>query len=100
MLPVSIDYRVAICRDDFDVLKADLTQMIGQPCGTFLQVLSVIGLSTDCRKSDKIFQLMQEPIAMLSGIFEGARRVHKFIAIRAEVSLSSASYSSCKASPA
>jgi hypothetical protein len=54
-LPIGVDNGVAFCRNDFDVFKTNPAQMIGKPCGASLQVLPVIGLRADGRKSHKIF---------------------------------------------
>ena len=66
---------LALRQKYFHALQANAPQVIGQPVGTLLQIIRMLGLGTDAWKTEKLFKLRDKLCPASTSIAESAIRI-------------------------
>ena len=67
MQPVGVNQRMALGRDDLDVLHADAAQIVGHEVGGLVHIGLVFGEGADAGNAEKIFEFVEKALLIIAG---------------------------------
>ena len=71
MQPVGVNQRMALGRDDLDMLEADALQIVGHHLGGLANVVFVLFGSADAGNAKQVFQFVKKALLIFAGIRNG-----------------------------